>query len=78
MESAVKTLDVRPIIPREKHPSIFSTFDSLTKGETLQLINDHDPKPLFYEMSAERIGQFFWEYVESGPEVWKVNIKKVV
>lgn len=77
MESIIKTLDVRPIIPREKHPSIFSAFDSLAKGETLNLINDHDPKPLFYEMSAERSGQFFWEYVESGPEVWKVNIKKV-
>ncbi len=78
MENAVKTLDVRPIIPREKHSSIFSNFDSLQKGETLHLINDHDPKPLFYEMSAERSGQFFWEYVESGPEVWIVNIKKVV
>ncbi len=78
MESVIKTLDVRPIIPREKHPSIFSTFDALSKGQTLHLINDHDPKPLFYEMSAERSGQFFWEYVEAGPEVWKVNIKKVV
>ncbi len=78
MENNMMTLDVRPIIPREKHSSIYSAFDSLSKGQTLHLINDHDPKPLFYEMSAERSGQFSWEYLESGPEVWEVNIKKLV
>ncbi len=75
--SDVKTLDVRPIIPREKHSTIFKTFDSLVSGDYFQLINDHNPKPLFYEFSAERNGQFEWEYVEQGPEVWRVNIKKV-
>ena len=79
MENAKKSviLDVRPIIPREKHPAIFKTFDSLKPDETLQLVNDHDPKPLYYELSAERKGQFEWKYVESGPEVWQVNITKV-
>ena len=77
-DTEVKILDVRPIIPKEKHSTIFSKFDSLVKGEILQLINDHDPKPLYYEMSAERNGQSSWEYIESGPDVWKVNIKKIV
>lgn len=72
----VKTLDVRPIPPREKHPTIFSTFDSLTSGETMQLVNDHDPKPLYYQFLAERNGLFAWEYIEQGPSIWKVNIKK--
>ncbi len=73
-----KILDVRPIIPKEKHRTIYINFDSLSKGGILQLINDHDPKPLFYEMSAERSGQSSWEYLEPGPEVWRVNIKKIV
>ena len=72
-----KTIDVRPIPPREKHPAIFSLFNSLQPGDVMQLINDHDPKPLYYQMQAENDGQFIWEYVEEGPEVWKVNIKKV-
>ena len=71
-----KTIDVRPIVPKEKHPAIFAMFNSLLDGETMQLINDHDPKPLYYQMQAENKGQFEWEYVEQGPEVWKVNIKK--
>ncbi len=75
-ELNIITLDVRPIPPREKHPTIFSTLDALTSGQTLQLVNDHDPKPLYYQLSAERSGSFDWEYLEQGPVVWKVNIKK--
>lgn len=73
----IKTLDVRPIIPKDKHPTIFLNFDSLNPGQILQLINDHDPKPLYYQFNAERNGQFSWEIIEEGPEVWKVNIGKL-
>ena len=76
-ETNDKTIDVRPIVPREKHPAIFEMFNSLEAGEAMQLINDHDPKPLYYQMEAEISGKFEWEYTEQGPEVWKVNIKKV-
>jgi uncharacterized protein (DUF2249 family) len=69
-------LDVREISPRERHPMIFSNVDALKPGETLRLVNDHDPKPLFYQLSAERPGQFDWDYVQSGPDVWQVRITK--
>jgi uncharacterized protein (DUF2249 family) len=72
-----KELDIRPVSPREKHPTIFATFDKLLSGETFQLINDHDPMPLYYQFNAERPNKFSWEYVEKGPEVWKVNISKL-
>jgi uncharacterized protein (DUF2249 family) len=38
------------------------------------LVNDHDPKPLRYQFEAEHAGEFTWEYLESGPEVWRVRI----
>lgn len=69
-------LDVRDIVPRERHPKIFNTFDGLKAGEMMILINDHDPKPLKYQLDAERSGQMDWQYVEQGPEVWKVEITK--
>jgi uncharacterized protein (DUF2249 family) len=47
------TLDVREMPPAERHPKIHETFAELESGETLTLINDHEPKPLFYEMRAE-------------------------
>jgi len=73
----VKQLDVRQIPPPQKHPAIFKTFDSLEKGESFILINDHEPRPLYYQFEAERSGQFQWDYLEQGPDVWRVNIMKV-
>jgi uncharacterized protein (DUF2249 family) len=74
--SDIKQLDIRPVPPPQKHPTIFNTFDSLEKGEGFILINDHEPRPLYYQFQAERPGQFQWDYLEQGPEVWRVNIKK--
>lgn len=78
MSSEAKTiLDVRQIAPAQRHPLIFNTFEELQPGEHFQLVNDHDPKPLFYQFSAEREGQFTWEYEEQGPRTWRVNIGRV-
>lgn len=75
--STAKTveLDVRPIPPRDKHPTIFRTFDDLAAGQSMVLINDHDPAPLRYQLSAERAGKFDWTYLEQGPAVWRVQIE---
>ncbi len=75
-ETLAATLDVRPLPPREKHQTIQRTFDQLEPGTAMLLINDHDPRPLYYEFQAERPGQFDWSYIESGPEVWRVRIGK--
>ena len=68
-----KTLDVRPLAPRDRHPLIFGTVDALTPGESFELVNDHDPKPLYYHLQAERPG-LTWTYLEQGPERWRVEI----
>ena len=72
------SLDVRTIAPMHRHTLIFETFESLQPGEAFALVNDHDPKPLYYQFQAERQGQFTWEYVEQGPAVWRVVIGKTV
>lgn len=70
------TIDVRTIVPRERHPLIFRSFEQLAAGEALLLINDHDPKPLFYQFQAELKVPFNWDYLEAGPDVWQVRIGK--
>lgn len=67
-------LDVREMAPRERHPTILSTFEALASGEVFQLVNDHDPKPLRYQFEAELPGRFTWEYLEEGPDAWRVRI----
>ena len=55
---------------------IFNTFHKLVPGDAVLLVNDHDPKPLYYQFQAELGEPFQWEYLERGPEVWKVRIGK--
>jgi regulator of cell morphogenesis and NO signaling len=69
-------LDVTLIEPRLKHPVIFERFDELKEGENFIILNDHDPKPLYYQLLGERGNVFTWEYLESGPEWWKVKISR--
>lgn len=69
-------LDVRAVPPKHRHPMIFGAFDRLSPGAVFILVNDHDPKPLYYQFAAERPGTFTWRYLEEGPDVWKVEIGK--
>lgn len=67
-------LDVRELAPRERHETIFDRLSELDPGQTLKLVNDHDPVPLRYQLDAERPDQFRWEVREAGPERWVVDI----
>lgn len=71
-------LNVTLLEPRQKHPSIFARFDELNEGESLTIHNDHDPKPLYYQLLGERGNIFNWEYLEQGPQWWKVKISKKI
>lgn len=70
------TIDVREMAPRQRHPTIFATWDNLPDGASLMLVNDHDPIPLYYQFAVEYVGQFHWEYVERGPALWRVRISR--
>ena len=65
------------IEPRFRHATIFEAYESLNSGETMALTNDHDPRPLYFHIMVELEGEFTWEYVKQGPDVWQVMIGKV-
>ena len=71
------TVDVRTLAPRDRHPLIFSTFHGLAIGQSMELVNDHDPKPLYYQFQAEMPAAFNWDYLETGPDDWRVSITKL-
>lgn len=75
-KSEVFVLNVTLIEPRLKHPTIFKHFDALNAGEAFQILNDHDPKPLYYQLLGERGNIFTWSYLQQGPQWWQVQIKK--
>jgi uncharacterized protein (DUF2249 family) len=74
MPETDQVLDVRSEIPRRRHELIFETYGKLDAGQGFVLVNDHDPKPLYYQFDAEHPGQFSWDYLEQGPETWRVRI----
>lgn len=69
-------LDVRALAPRERHERIFNELATLATAQSLRLVNDHDPKPLYYQLMAEHPGVFDWSPDEQGPEVWSVVITR--
>ena len=70
-------VDVRTLVPAHRHAMIFQLVDALAAGTAFTLVNDHDPKPLYYQLEAEYPKQFSWTYLERGPDVWRVEIGRL-
>jgi len=68
--------DVRELQPKDRHPRILGSFDSLARGSSFVLVTDHNPRPLLTLMQSERAGQFDWSPLEEGPELWRVSITR--
>jgi uncharacterized protein (DUF2249 family) len=77
MTVATEPIDVRTVPPPQRHPLIFGRFDALAPGESIELVNDHDPVPLYFQFERTRPGQFAWRYLEAGPQRWHVRIGRI-
>lgn len=77
IQENMNTLDLRTLPPSERHEKIFQVWDALKVGQSLRIINDHNPKPLYYQFEAEYKGHYRWEYELSGPIDWIVRIEKI-
>lgn len=75
--SVVNEMDLCPYPPTERHEMFYKAFADIGPGEAFEFTNDHDPKPLYYQMEAESKEPFRWEYLQKGPEVWKVRVVKL-
>jgi uncharacterized protein (DUF2249 family) len=74
--AAATVIDVRTLDPRERHPRIFGALDALSASGTLDLVVDHEPMPLKRHLEVARPGQFDWAWLERGPEIWRVQLKR--
>lgn len=70
-------LDVRGLRKPDKHPTIFRTYDALSVGESFVLVNNHDPRHLRDEFDTDHPGGYGWEYLDKGPQVWRIRISKL-
>ncbi len=60
-----------------RHQTIMGAIDALGPGEAVRLHVDHEPKPLYYMLQAERPGQVSWEPEQSGPTEWIVVVRRL-
>lgn len=77
MTETKPSIDVRIIPPRERHPRIFGMLGALLPGGSMLITSDHDPRPLHYQLETNFPGQYGWDYLEAGPEVWRVEIARL-
>ena len=66
MTALADPIDVPSVPPPARHPLIFSTFDGLAPGEAFEIVNDHDPLPLYLQSERVPTGQVEWVDVASG------------
>lgn len=71
-----RVIDVREIKPHIRHAIIFQLFERLDQRNSLQLIADHDPKPLRFQLEAKYGGRCYWSYLEEGPDIWRVRLRR--
>lgn len=71
------SLDIRPVAPKDRFDRIMAAWHALRSGETLDLTMDHDPTCMYYTLRAtEGDDAFTFEYVERGPETWRVRVSR--
>ena len=73
-----RVIDVRVVEPRERHPLILGTLESLSKGEFFEVYSDHEPAPLHSHLQLMYPGEFTFEYLMRGPVDWHFRITRIV
>jgi len=67
-------LDARAVPHAIRHATIFGALDSLGSGGGLVLVAPHDPLPLLAQLEQRSPGVFSLDYLERGPEAWRIRI----
>jgi uncharacterized protein (DUF2249 family) len=65
-----------PCVERKAH--VLSVFDALAAGESLVVVNDHMPHGLRAHLEQQRPGVFDWRVLEPGPQVFRVQIRRLL
>jgi uncharacterized protein (DUF2249 family) len=69
-------IEAQKIPGHERHAFIFKSFDNLAAGESLVIVNNHDPVPLLNQFRQHRPDAFVHEYLEEGPTCWRLRLTK--
>jgi uncharacterized protein (DUF2249 family) len=71
-------LDARVIPHAIRHATIFGALDAVRPGGGLVLIASHDPLPLLAQLEGRSPGLFAVDYLERGPQDWRLQFVRGV
>ena len=64
-------------IPHEiRHAAILGALQGIGAGGSMVLVAPHDPLPLLAQIDASWPGVFVREYVQAGPDAWKIRFTR--
>jgi uncharacterized protein (DUF2249 family) len=66
-------LDARAVPHAIRHATILGALDSLAAGSGMVLVAPHDPLPLLTQIESRSPGLFTVDYLERGPEAWRIR-----
>lgn len=75
-EEGLPELDTRTIPHAIRHATIFGALEGLRPGSGLLLTANHDPLPLLAQLEQRAPGAFAVDYVERGPELWRLQFTR--
>ena len=70
-------LDARVIPHAVRHGAVIGALDGLRTDRALIVIAHHDPVPLLKQIDSKFGESLKREYVQEGPDAWKVQFTKV-
>lgn len=73
---AIYPFDARGVAKRFRHAAIFGALDSLTPGETMRFVNDHDPLPLLHQLHARYGAALRMAYLQREPGAIVIDFTK--
>ena len=66
-------LDSRVVPHKIRHATIFGALDAVQSGDGMILVASHDPLPLLAQIEERAPGVFEVDYLERGPEAWRLT-----
>lgn len=69
-------LDARAVPHAIRHATIFGALDAVAPGAGMVLVAPHDPVPLLTQLEERSPGRFSVNYLEQGPQTWRLKFTR--
>jgi uncharacterized protein (DUF2249 family) len=70
-------IDLRNLSSTQRHNNVFQLACGLGVGTSFVFVTDRDPEALYDQLQTEHRHEFFWNYLDAAPRLWRVQIGRL-